>query len=493
MKHRPLFLSLFIALLALSVIAPPVQATTLEHDDFELGQFAKTVDFFDYARAWATVRGMEQPPTHWHANTYMTYVNHAGFQMIYAGLQDISLLQNVDITIPMQTILMPFKSKDSKQDTIVSSSFLMVMGFNDSKTSLDPGFPDKNDNLWPSFSLGIDLTELFPDVTFPAFNSGAEPIPLEKSEEVGVIEWTWGMRYTNLAALWVTLDLVNEDNTNPNRPFGLATYDELTFRYTLKLADGVATLHKEYEMGQMRDLFVFGGWFLVWPIYNHYNATGCYRYNALVSDQNIHQFLEETGVSMSIVEYQKTILMDKDTTCTVDGDAVTENEIDVTDSPIETHSTDGELICTQSFSEKLKYQLYHTADESTEYDAVVRTHDITGYARNRNLFQFQTSFEKYIPLILVGMYPGMFARARDTIANIEVADALYVISYPTYGGYKIVHDPVLTAYYTPTQSLGPDLSQLGGALLLAIIAVPIIVVIALKRKRQTPSPAITMQ
>jgi hypothetical protein len=496
MKYRSLFFSLFIAFLALSVIIPPVRATTLEHDDFQQGHFAKTVDFFDYARAWATVRGMEQPPNHWQANTYMTYINHDGFQMIYAGLENISFLQNVELTIPMQTILMHFKTQESQQEAIVASSFLMVMGFNDSEVEIEEleGTPDKDDNLWASFSLGINLTELFPDVTFPAFNNGAEPIALvEKPEVNGVIEWTWGMRYVNLTALWVTLDLDNEGNTNPNRPFGLATYDELTFKYTLTLDNGVATLHKDYVMGRMHDLFVFGGWFLVWPIYNHYNATGCYRYNALVSDQTIYEFLDEADVSMSIVEYQKTILMDKETTCTVDGEDVTETEVDATNSPIETHSEDGELICSQNFATKPEYQLFnHITSTSTPHAAEVRTHEIQGYTRNRNLFQFQTSFEKYIPLILVGMYPGMFARARDTIGNIDVCDALYVISYPAYSGYKIDHDPVLTAYYAPTQSLGPDLSRLGGALVLAVIAIPIIVVIAFIRKRRAPLPAYNM-
>lgn len=497
MTYRPLFLSLFVALLALSVIVPPVQATTLEHNDFQQRQFAKTVDFFEYARAWATLRGMPKPPNHWHANAYMTYVNHSGFQMIYAGLEDISLQQNVELTIPMQTILMHFKTQESNQDAIVASSFLMVMGFNDTNVENEElqGTPDKDDNLWASFSLGINLTELFPDVSFPAFNSGAEPIGLsDRTKANGAHEWTWGMRYANLTALWVTLDLMDESNTNPNRPFGLATYDELTFTYNLTLHDGVATLHKDYVMGRMHNLFVFGGWFLIWPIYNHYNATGCYRYNAKVSDQTIYEFLEEANVSMSIVEYQKTILMDRETECTVDGEDATENEVDVTGSEIETHSEDGELICTQNFAPKPTYQLHnHSEPAPTTHTAHVRTHNITGYARNRNLFQFQTSFEKYIPLILVGMYPRMFARARDTIANITVADTLYVISYPDYGGYKIDHDPVLTAYYAPTQSLGPDLSQLGGALLLAVIAIPIIVVIAIKRKRRTPSPAFTMQ
>jgi predicted nucleic acid-binding protein len=244
----------------------------------------------------------------------------------------------------------------------------------------------------------------------------------------------------------------------------------------------------------MHNLFVFGGWFLIWPIYNHYNATGCYRYNAKVSDQTIYEFLEESDVSMSIVEYQKTILLNEETECTVNGEDVTENEVDVTGAAIETHSEDGELICTQNFATKPKYQLHnHVESSSAEHTAHVRTHEIQGYARNRNLFQFQTSFEKYIPLILVGMYPGMFARAQYAVANVTVADALYVISYPSYSGYKIDHDPVLTAYYAPTQSLGPDLSRLGGALLLAVIAIPIIVAIALVRKRRASPPAFNMR
>jgi hypothetical protein len=494
MTYRSLFLSVFCVILTLSVVISPVKAATLEHKDFQKEQFAKTVDYFDYARAWAALKGMPKPPNNWHANAYMTYVNHSGFQMIYAGLENISLQQNIELTIPMQTVLMHFKTQESNQDAIVASSFLMVMGFNDSMTSLNASIPDKNDNLWASFSLGINLTALFPDVTFPAFNSGAEPIGLlNRTKENGAYEWTWGMRYANLTALWVTLDLADESNTNPSRPYGLATYDELTFTYNLTLHDGVATLQKNYVMGRMHDLFVFGGWFLIWPIYNHYNATGCYRYNAKVSDQTIYEFLEEAKVSMSIVEYQKTILLDKETESTVNGEDVAQNEVDATDAAIETHSEDGELICIQNFTAKPTYRLNRTDQTSEEYKAYVCTHKIQGYARNRNLFQFQTSFERYIPLILVGMYPGMFARARDTIANITVADALYVVSYPSYGGYMIDHDPVLTAYYTPTQSLGPDLSQLGGALILAVIAIPIIVVIALKRKRQAPAQAFTLQ
>lgn len=484
MKYKHILVSILVICFTANLLVLPVQADTLRQDDFLEDSFAKEVDFFDYARAWAVLRGLPEPPNHWHANVYMTYINQSGFKLLYAGLQDISLVQNVDFISPMQTILMHYKTAETKQDTLVSSSFLMIMSFNDTDASLHGGSPDKNDNLWASFSLGINLSELFPDVTFPAFNSGSEILPLEQNGNT----WTWGMKYKNLTAFWVTADIVNEDNTNPNQPFGFATYDELTFKYTLTLEGGTATLHKDYTIGRMHDLFVFGGWFLTWPIYNHYNATGCYRYNAKVSDQTVYELLEETDVSMSIVEYQKVVLLDKETeTTSVEGENVAENEVDVSDSSISTSSEEGELICNNDFSEKKRYKLYNLEEtQFVSHDAKVRTCEIDGYARNRNLFQFQTSFQRYIPLVLIGMYPRMYQQAKETIANIDVADCLYVISYPSYGGYKIDHDPVLTAYFAPTQAVDL-LASLKGPLLLATIGIPIIVGIALLRRRRTPS------
>ena len=488
LKPERILVWFLVAGLAVNTLILPVSAEPLLKDDFKQPYFAKTVDFFEYARAWAVLKGLPEPPQHWHANVYMTYVNQSGFQLLYAGLHAIRLTPNVDLTIPLQTILMHYKTQETNQDALVASSFLMLMGFNDSDSTLHAGTPDKNDTLWASFNLGLNLTQRFPHTLFPAFNSGSEILEFSHaSEGNGVETWEWGMRYKNLTALWVTTDLADEGNTQATRPFGLATYDELTFKYTLTLSpEGTATLHKDYVLGCMHDLFVFGGWFLIWPIYNHYNSTGCFRYNVKVSDVTIYDFLEANDVSMSIVEYQKVVLLDKEThTLTEDGDDVSEDEIDVSTSSLSTYSEDNELICSHDFNAKLEYQLYNLSNpEPTTYPAVVWTHNITGYARNRDLFQVQTSFQRYVPLILVGMYPQAYQQTKDAIADMTVADCLYVISYPHYGGYKIDHDPVLTAYFTPTQALDP-LTQLKGPLLLVVMAVPILAVVVLLRKRRT--------
>jgi len=163
----------------------------------------------------------------------MTYVNKTGLRMLYAGLQNISLADQAFLTIPMQTLLLHYKTENNGRDALVASSFLMLMGFNDTTGSIYSDSPDRNDTLWASFSFGLNLKQVFPNATFPAFNSKCENFPLTHSEDK--LTWKWGMKYTNLTALWITTDITEDNETETSRPWGLATYEELTFNYTLSI------------------------------------------------------------------------------------------------------------------------------------------------------------------------------------------------------------------------------------------------------------------
>jgi len=44
------------------------------------------------------------------------------------------------------------------------------------------------------------------------------------------------------------------------------------------------------------------------------------------------------------------------------------------------------------------------------------------------------------------MYPQLFQKAMESVTNMSRANYFYLIGYPTYSGYRIEHDPVLTAY-----------------------------------------------
>jgi hypothetical protein len=50
------------------------------------------------------------------------------------------------------------------------------------------------------------------------------------------------------------------------------------------------------------------------------------------------------------------------------------------------------------------------------------------------------------------MFPVKYAEMAKVWMNTTKADYLYITSYPTYGGYQVIHDPVLTAYVQPVKT-----------------------------------------
>ena len=482
MRFKILSGALLVVCLSMTLVAVPVSADDLLKTDFQKESFAKTVDYFEYARAWAIRHGLPRPKNFWHAYVYMTYVNKMGLQMLYAGLQNISLVNQAFLTIPMQSILLHYKTENNSRDALVASSFVMLMGFNDTAKSIYSDSPDRNDTLWASFSLGINLKQLFPDVDFPAFNSKSEIFPLIHSEDK--LTWKWGMKYTNLTALWITTYITEDHETETSRPWGLATYEELTFNYTLSLDADThrATISQDHVIGRMRDLWVFCG---LLPI--HYNGSGCYLFGAKMSDENVYEFLQSNNVKMSIVEFQTSVMLNRNTYSTSStGQNVTDDEVLVSDSTISTYADDGEKIFDAVFGVKETYSLFNYTEDPTEntlhtYDAVARTTEIGGYVRNRNLFDFHRNFAKYLPLILVHMYPQLYQRAKETIVNMTRADYLFLISYSNYSGYRIEHDPLYTAYFAPTTTATPGL---GGFIVFAVIAGTIVAAaVAVLRRR----------
>ena len=158
MKTKTTLGTILAIIILLGLMAPLARADTLVKTDFEQESFAKTVDYFDYVRAYATLHGIPQPANFdkWHANMYMTYVNNSGLKLLYAGLEDITTDESAYLRIPMQSFIMHYKTNENNRDVILASTFLMLMAFNETATSLYPDSPDRNDVLYASFSLGFE-------------------------------------------------------------------------------------------------------------------------------------------------------------------------------------------------------------------------------------------------------------------------------------------------------------------------------------------------
>jgi hypothetical protein len=354
----------------------------------------------------------------------------------------------------------------------------MLMAFNDTATSLYPDSPDRNDVLYASFSLGFDLSAL--GETLPVLNSKTETIPLTHTGN----EWTWGMKYTNLTALWWQT-WINPGNPHFQNgwPVGLTVYDELTFNYklTIDAEAGTATLQENHIIGRMRHLFVG----VLPALWVYYNSTGTYgMLGRKLSNDTIHDFIQDNGLKMSIINFQTSVMADHETySQTQSGQNVTDTEVPVTDTSINTYADDGEKIFNADFGTKKNYNLYNYTDDPTEttfdtYEATTRTAKTEGFAGNGGLFALHIGLMKFLPAVVVHMYPALLAKAASTIGNMSRANYFYITAYPEYSGYRVVHDPTFTAYIAaPADGTTPNqpLTDTAGI----VIAVIIIIVIGL--------------
>jgi hypothetical protein len=194
---------------------------------------------------------------------------------------------------------------------------------------------------------------------------------------------------------------------------------------------------------------------------------------------------------MSIVNFQGTIILDHTAYFESQGANVQDNEV-VVDSSIETFADDGEKILETNFATKESYALYnYTLDDKENtfetYETVTRTCKIAGFARNP-IFSVHTSLMRLIPVVLADMHPELYEQAKDHLLDMNYADYFYLTSYPTYDGYRIEHDPTITAYlHLTTSEPDPEVpipQGIGSLLILGlIIALGVIVVLIILRRK----------
>jgi hypothetical protein len=466
-------------------VLPIASADTLVKEDFLLESFSKTVDFMDYARAYATLNGLEPPPTSYHAYLYVNYVNTSGLQLFYGGLDNITFGGATAFRIPMQSFIMHYKTDNRTRDVLLASTFLMLLAFNETSNTIFSDSPDVNDTLWASFSMGFDLTAL--NATLPVLSSKTETIPLTHSDNK--LEWSWGMKYTNLTALWwrTWIDPVSAHFDN-SWPVAITVYDELTFTYNLTIDPGTqtATLTENHVIGRMRDLLL-GTVPLLWV---HYNSTGTYWLGHKTSNDTIYDFLQDNQIKMSVVNFQTSVMADRQTySTTSSGQNVTDTETPVSDTSISTYADDGEKISEANFGAKKDYKLFNYTYDSAEQnytvnEATARTAKAAGFAGNLGLFVYHIGLMKFLPLVVVSMYPGLYARARETITNMTQANYFYIVGYGNYSGYRVEHDPTLTVYMSTstTSTATPPYGTI--IIIIVIIAVVILAAAVILRQRK---------
>jgi hypothetical protein len=197
----------------------------ITQSDFAVGSFSKTIDLFQYAREHAEAVGGTPPPADWNSKLTVNYVNQNGVKVFYMGFAGVNLGE-AEFQIPLQSIVERFNTIKG-EPAMTASSFLMLMAFNDTETSLYTGSPDKGDNLWASFTMGTDYCALFPEGKTPRLKTSVEATPLIANSDKS--EWTWGITYKDLAAMWWSI----AGSGLKILPGAFCIYDELGFNYRL--------------------------------------------------------------------------------------------------------------------------------------------------------------------------------------------------------------------------------------------------------------------
>jgi hypothetical protein len=434
---------------------------TISGSDFQQGSWSKSIDLFDYARKYANSTGGTPPPAGWTSDTVVNYINQNGVKLLYLGFAGVDNGNDM-FTLPLQSIVEHFNT--TKGDpAMTASSFLMLMAFNDTKTSIYAGSPDKGDNLWASFTMGSDYSAVLPEGKTPKLASSVITTPLKVSGN----EYTWGMTYKDLAAIWWSV----AGSVPKLLPAAFCVYNELGFNYRLVFnpGDGTAKLYMTYSIGEMRDLWTLGRVGLL-PVIMHYNSTGMYGpLGKKTGSETIHGFLERNKISMSIVMGQRTWVADKEVSNKVNDSTVSEGA-NVSSGTVQSTTSDGQKVLDVSFGEKKTYRLEEAGGEKT-YDAVTRIADVNYYAKNP-LLRIQNSLLFYSNAFMVHIFPVKYAETAKVWMNATKFDYLFITSYPTYNGYQVIHDPVYTAYTPPKSASGavpiPNIAVLAGVAVVVI-------------------------
>jgi len=291
-------------LLLTSLTSSVFASDIIDPENFNDESWSKTIDYLDYVDMYAVTHGKPRPPRGAQANIYMNYVNYSGVQMLYAGLSNITMgYGELSVTSPIQTFMTHYKTEVKNRDMVSVSSFIMLMAYNESETTIYDGSPDKNDTLYASFSMGFDFSELLQNDA-PNLNSQTTIFPLTHPEEN---KWSWGMTYTNLTAIWWNIRIDPNNSTFKSIPVAISVYEELTFTYDLvfDLESNSAQVVTDYVIGEMTDLWVIDDFVWIFPVIVHYNSSGCFKLNReLYSTETIHQFLNKNNISMSMVFFQ---------------------------------------------------------------------------------------------------------------------------------------------------------------------------------------------
>ena len=95
------------------------------------------------------------------------------------------------------------------------------------------------------------------------------------------------------------------------------------------------------------------------------------------------------------------------------------------------------------------------------------------------LFATHTFLMNFTPLVLTHIDEPLYNQIKDQLLKMTYSDYFYIVSYPTYDGHKIEHDPIYIVFFAPTTTTAAidETATFGGILLVGAIAAIVLVAV----------------
>ncbi|MFX1319152.1 MAG: Loki-CTERM sorting domain-containing protein [Promethearchaeota archaeon] len=453
--------------LALTVVLAPMTTTALPPETYVPGSEAAIFDHTFAEHFWSSTKTFTNETSGDSIEIIMHSVNYQGageFQAALLALGDVYIAENdTSATLPYQIFGMHFTTPEG-HEMFTGAIFAFMFAFNDTNGN---NVHNPGEDQWFVIPYGYDNPESNHTGTDPTVESidMTNPNPGE---------YRFGVSYKNLyarlvstenwLAFWLTLAV----------PFVEVQISELTFEYVINVDESTGEITAEtfYTIGQVQSLHFLGQ-------------------TLDVPDQEIHNALANVtvGVAHLITAWGSTYHVHNG------------NQLDPQPAAnwIYANITTDALGRDRAFAVGVR-GTYDLQNETTEpYPTLNASLPAYSWILSPALFSLETLLVLWqLPLsadflalwayaispTMQSMYTGPRALYQHAYENFNKIAFWYAITFPKFGGYRIVHDPVYTAYSNVGQVAPPGIPGFPWEAILIGVVVCVVAVFLVRRRKK---------
>lgn len=393
-------------------------------------------------------------------NMTMSYVNHNDVQAFLLAFKTFTKDGNVS-TLPYQLFGLHYKNEKDR-DVFIGAVLAFLMAFNDTYNGTGPGqngMPDPgHEPVYYILPFGIGGT-----VTNNSYVPNVTAIPAQRIADG---HYRFGMRYENMYAKIVDPTNFASLILSGVFPLYIAQFSELTIVYDIQFGkDNTLTVQTFYTLGQVRKLWFFG--------------------------QEVEPSHLQSNMGIAAIHYVATF----GSTYAVTGNT-TGNTL----------NTDIQQPLNEDMNLKAGSPPRKVLDIGLrgKFDLINETSGATVRSGQdaRNFIVKATFWDGLLVLWQAGLSIAVMATMAYTLSpdlqaryngpldlvlhggrSFFESTLWYGVSFPQWQGYRVVHDPVYTAYLAPPAE-EPNFRALVGLLVLSVFVLVVIAVIAVAVSRR---------